>query len=137
MGGKSKILPGKTGVETPARRNVVKIHILFGQRKEEFPGQYAPIALEVIDELALMNKPEGFLQDRIKSLSEEGKYVALYWFLMVVENSVFRTIRDILLSEYVIPAHIDVSPPAKQLDKGITVKTGRIPGKIQDSELTD
>lgn len=35
----------------------MKLHILFGHRKEDFPGEYAPEALEVADELTMDVNP--------------------------------------------------------------------------------
>lgn len=51
----------------------MKLHILFGQRKCEYPGQYAPEALECWDEFCIDENPDGFEEACEKRLAECGK----------------------------------------------------------------
>lgn len=36
----------------------MKVHILYAQRKESYPGEYAPEAIAVIDEVGMSDNPD-------------------------------------------------------------------------------
>lgn len=42
----------------------MKVHILYAQRKEGYPGEYAPEALAVIDENGMSDNPEYMAEER-------------------------------------------------------------------------
>jgi len=45
----------------------MKLHILFGQRRCSYEGEYAPEALLCWDEYAVDNNPEGYEEDLAKT----------------------------------------------------------------------
>lgn len=47
------------------------LHILMGQRKEAYPGEYAPEALAVIDENAHSDNPEYIAGEKAKYLGSD------------------------------------------------------------------
>jgi hypothetical protein len=51
------------------------LFILFIQRKESYPGQYAPEALVVWDEHAMAENPEGFEEACAEELKAHGDEV--------------------------------------------------------------
>lgn len=51
----------------------MKLHVLFIQRKESYPGQYAPEARIVWDEYSRDENPEGFDEAVEKDLAEVGR----------------------------------------------------------------
>lgn len=54
----------------------MKLHILFGQRKEDYPGQYAPEALEVMDEYGYDENGE-WLQNKLEEYWGHNEFVSL------------------------------------------------------------
>lgn len=52
------------------------LYVLFGQRKENYPGQYAPEALEVMDEYAYHENGE-WLQEKLLEGEKTGEFAAL------------------------------------------------------------
>ncbi len=48
----------------------MKLYILFGQRKESYYGEYAPEALEVIDEYCHDENPE-YIKNKLEEFSQE------------------------------------------------------------------
>jgi len=51
----------------------MKLYILFGQRPEEYAGQYAPEALVCWDQFCIEENPDGFDEDCKKALERCGK----------------------------------------------------------------
>lgn len=59
--------------------NIMKIYVLFAQRKCRYDGEYAPEALEVIDEFGMDENPE-FLrikQEEYKNTNEFDSVVII------------------------------------------------------------
>lgn len=54
----------------------MKVHILFGQRKESYEGEHAPEVLAAWDEYSVEENPEGFDQDVALCLKEVGDSMA-------------------------------------------------------------
>lgn len=54
----------------------MKLHILFGHRKENYEGEYAPEALAVADELTMENRPD-WLSEILSENQQEGYWAAL------------------------------------------------------------
>ena len=52
------------------------LHILFAQRAERYPGEYAPEALEVADEYAMEENPE-WMDERVASHRATGEFESL------------------------------------------------------------
>ncbi len=46
------------------------IHVLFGQRKEDYPDQYAPEVLTAWDECSIDDNPSGW-EDEVESLKKQ------------------------------------------------------------------
>lgn len=80
------------------------LHILFIQRKETYPMEYAPEALVVWDEYAMEENPEGFEELCAKSLKEHGDQVAAH---RVVRLRVDQAkIRELLLGTPLVKAEL-------------------------------
>jgi len=43
---------------------MVKLHILFGQRVQSYPGQYAPEAIAIMDEWAEEENPDWLVEQK-------------------------------------------------------------------------
>lgn len=52
------------------------LHVLFGQRRCSYDGQYAPEALEVMDEFAWEENVE-FLTDKLEEFRKTNEFTAL------------------------------------------------------------
>lgn len=57
----------------------MRVHILFGQRKERYAGEYAPEALVVADEFTMDENPE-WMEEQVKEHEKNTDYVALRVF---------------------------------------------------------
>jgi hypothetical protein len=67
------------------------IHVLFGQRKCAYEGQYAPEALEIADENAYDDNPEWLLVKKEQNeISEEFTAVAIVTITLPFEAIVAR-----------------------------------------------
>ncbi len=53
------------------------LHVLMGQRKEDYPGQYAPEALAVIDEYGHSDNPDYMAEQKAQNLSTEFESIAV------------------------------------------------------------
>lgn len=51
----------------------MQLHVLMAQREEAYPGEYAPEALDVIDEIGHSDNPD-FLERRAKEARETGEF---------------------------------------------------------------
>jgi hypothetical protein len=54
----------------------MKLFVLFGQRKGSYPGQYAPEALEVVDEYA-HDENETWIQEQKDKMADTGEFESL------------------------------------------------------------
>lgn len=54
----------------------MKLYVLFGQRKENYPGQYAPEALECIDEWG-MEDNGAWIGDKKREFEATGEFESL------------------------------------------------------------
>jgi hypothetical protein len=52
------------------------LHVLMGQRKESYPGQYAPEALAIIDEYGHSDNPDYMAAERAKQTAT-GEFESL------------------------------------------------------------
>jgi hypothetical protein len=50
------------------------LFVIFGQRKETYPGQYAPEALEVMDEYGMEDNPE-WLEGKLDEHKKDTSFV--------------------------------------------------------------
>lgn len=66
------------------------IHILFGQRKEDYPEQYAPEALEVADEYAMQENPE-WMQEKLAYYEGTKEFTALKVMEIEVKQGAVRS----------------------------------------------
>jgi len=52
------------------------LYVIFGQRKERFPGEYAPEALDVADWIAMEENPE-WIQERLQHHKDTKEFESL------------------------------------------------------------
>lgn len=52
------------------------LYVLFGQRKCNYPGQYAPEALEVMDEFGYEENPQ-WLEEKKEKCKATGEFMAV------------------------------------------------------------
>lgn len=78
------------------------LYILFIQRKENFPMEYAPEALVVWDEYAMEENPEGFEEACAKTLKEHGDQVFAHRVVRLRVDQ--EKIRELLIETPVIEA---------------------------------
>lgn len=64
----------------------MKLFVLFGQRVENYPGQYAPEALECIDEFGMEENPD-WLEDKMKRARASNEYENLAIIPLEVDQS--------------------------------------------------
>jgi len=76
----------------------MKIHVLFGQRKEEYVGQFAPEAIDAIDEFALDKNPEYKNSSKTRTLND-GPYVSAEWFVVDIGDAA-PALRQVLMREW-------------------------------------
>ena len=75
----------------------MKIHILFGLRKQSYPGQYAPEALEVMDEYAMDDNLD-YLKDKSEEYKKSDEFQSLRIFEIKVDQN---RILDVLIGHEV------------------------------------
>jgi len=68
------------------------LHVLIGQRKESYPGQYSLEALAVIDEIGDSENPD-YMRDELRKQTESGEFDAL---AVVRLGASEKAIRDVL-----------------------------------------
>lgn len=66
------------------------LHILFVQRKEDYPGEYVPEALEVVDEYAMAESPE-WMEEKVKAAKATGEYAAVKVMEIEVSQDAVRS----------------------------------------------
>ena len=72
----------------------MKIYVLFGQQKEDYPGQYAPEALEVMDEYAWEDNST-WLLEKLSEYEKDRRFEALK--IIEVDVGSQETIRELLI----------------------------------------
>jgi hypothetical protein len=122
----------------------MRVWILFGQAAETYPGQYAPTALEILDEYTLDSWGIG-LEAAQKSLENDKApdLVGLKswaWFEVNL-GSVEQDLRNALL-KIIAPIKGNLAVPGESHSphpshNSITVTAGRKGGKIADSEILE
>lgn len=70
------------------------VYILFGQRKCDYPDQYAPEALEVMDEFAYDENGE-WLTEKLEAAEKTHEFTALR--IIRVELGSLEAIRELIL----------------------------------------
>ena len=85
---------GDTG---PQGTETMKIYVLFGQRKEDYPGQYAPEALDVMDEFGWDENSE-YLLDKLDERSKDPEWIGLE--IVPIEFGDMDTLRKLLMREH-------------------------------------
>lgn len=70
----------------------MKIMILMGQRKERYEGEYAPEALECINEFGHDENPE-FMRDKLREYQNTGEFDSLSVVAVEING---RQVLDIL-----------------------------------------
>jgi len=69
----------------------MRLHILFGQRRETYEGEYAPEALVVWDDYTFNENPEGFDKDvKDAEIAFATEMVAMRVFLVEVDQDKLR-----------------------------------------------
>lgn len=64
----------------------MKLHVLFGQRKERYPGEYMPEALAVMDEFGQSDNPE-YLDGEMKKAVANDEFESLVVVVMEVNGA--------------------------------------------------
>jgi len=83
----------------------MKLHILFGQRKCSYDGEYAPEALDVADEYAMEDNPEWLPGKRVE-YDKQGDFESVAVLIVKVPNGAI----DGALSPKVHEANAEVVP---------------------------
>lgn len=66
----------------------MELHILFGQRKESYPGEYGPEVLVCWDEFCIDENPEGFHEAVEKARKEyESSFTSMRVVVVKVDGS--------------------------------------------------
>lgn len=117
----------------------MKLYVLFGQRKETYEGQFAPEALDVIDEYSMEDNTEYMDKSLAQQMEKYGDHFeGMAWFPIVIEGDVEVTVRQILLQQYqaLSASLIDPTEPEKVTrSSSVTVTTDITPGTIPDDEI--
>jgi hypothetical protein len=117
----------------------MRLYVMFGQRAEKFEGQFAPEALDVIDEYTA--DENGAYMDTATAAAKEKygeDFVNIMWFPVDIEGAVEATIRKILLADMdALKAKIvdPTEPERVTRNQSIKVRTDVVPGTIQDDEI--
>lgn len=64
----------------------MKLHVLFGQRKEHYPGEYMPEALAVMDEFGQSDNPE-YLDGELKKAVATDEFESVVVVVMEVNGA--------------------------------------------------
>lgn len=70
----------------------MKLYVIFGQRKENYEGQYAPEALEVINEYANDDNPT-WLGDKFREIQKQEDMKSVKIVTVVINN---KNLSDIM-----------------------------------------
>lgn len=74
----------------------MNLYVLFGQRKEDFPEQYAPEALEVMDQYAF-DENAVWLDEKLKEREASNEFVALKIVCLDLGDGSQKNIRELLV----------------------------------------
>lgn len=69
----------------------MKLHILFGQRKCSYPGEYAPEALAVHDDNARSDNPD-YLDEELEKCKESDEFTSLEIVTVEVDGAAIERI---------------------------------------------
>ena len=83
------------------------LYVLFGQRKEDYPEQHAPEALEIMDEYAAEQNAE-WLEEKRKEYEETGEFVALR--IMEISGIEQADIRSALMDPPKLEGRLEGAP---------------------------
>ena len=115
----------------------MQLFVLFGQREEEYDGQHAPEAIDVIDSYTANENPE-YMDKAKDKIIEDDKFVSLDWFEIEL-GTVEMDIRNILIAMPKLRGQIKhTSEKTASTDirnESVKVTKGRTPGKIVDTEV--
>lgn len=81
----------------------MKLHILFGQRKERYPGEYMPEALAVIDEYGHSDNPEYLDGEKSKAIATDEFENVVIVTMEVNGAKIMEMLRP---SKLILPAQI-------------------------------
>ena len=96
----------------------MKVHILFAQRMEDYEGQYAPEAVDAIDEFTLVANPQ-YCKSSKKTVLEKGTYISAEWFIV--------NLRDI----------VNVGDVAGYIRKVLLQKREELSGELEQIKSSD
>lgn len=117
----------------------MRVYVLFGQRVETYDGQYAPEALDVIDEYTVEDNPQYMDQSLAQKLEKhQAEFEGMAWFPLDIEGEVEVTVRQILRQQWTALSAtlVDPTPPEKVTrSPSVTVTTDVTPGTIPDDEI--
>ncbi len=74
----------------------MKLYIVFAQRKESRPGEYAPEALFIVSEYDYEENP-AWIKDRLAEARADEEYIGADIFLVDLGNQAEKTIRSYFL----------------------------------------
>ncbi|APC44433.1 hypothetical protein [Pseudoalteromonas phage PH357] len=81
------------------------IHVLFAQRKESYDGEYAPEAVDVVDEYAFSDNPE-YLEGRLSEFKSSAEYQNAEIVDIDLGRGAQRDIRDKLIGRLVLGGEV-------------------------------
>lgn len=84
------------------RQIAMKLHILFGQRKERYEGEHAPEALVCWDEYSVEENGEGFDEACVAARKSNGGEEAFAAFRVIDVTVDGDKIRDMLVGQATI-----------------------------------
>lgn len=64
----------------------MKVHILYAQRNERYPGEYAPEALAVIDENGMSDNPE-YMAEKKVAATKTGEFESVVVVTLEVDGA--------------------------------------------------
>lgn len=64
----------------------MKLLVIVGQRKERYPGEYAPEALDVIDEVGNDENPD-YIIEKKKAAEDSGDFEAVVVLAIALDGS--------------------------------------------------
>ena len=89
------------------KKHTMKLHILFGQRKERYPGEYMPEALAVMDEYGHSDNPE-YLDGEMGKAVATGEFESVVVVTMEVNGAkvmeLLRPAKPVLPAQIIEPA---------------------------------
>lgn len=81
----------------------MKLFVIFGQRKERYPGEYAPEALDCIDDVGQSDNPD-FLEGKMAEYTKSNEFESLV--VVPLEFSQDALMKMLRPSAAAIPAKI-------------------------------